>query len=152
MVFNRLKQTNHSQAVTRHTLPSRTPSRAPNNVFRDSFASESFCSKDIHCTLTEMSMMQEKLNEESRGFSIVEVKAPPGRLGLEISTAVGPIPVIHGVKPSSVLKRRIKPLDLLLAIDDEDITKMSAFEIMKMMKLKSFRNRNLTLLRLKAYV
>jgi len=75
------------------------------------------------------------------------VIAPAGKLGIILANktdAKGT--VVSGVRTTSVLADRVSPGDRILAIDDEDVSKMTVSEITAIMARKSDFERALTVL------
>jgi len=91
------------------------------------------------------------LEEESEVFSdegsfeeqfcstekLITVEAPPGKLGVVIDTPDGSGPTVHAIKETSVLADHILIGDLLISVDDEDTTMMTAVEVSKLIGRKS---------------
>ena len=72
---------------------------------------------------------------------------PPGPLGVMIDTTTRG-PMIHSIKPNSVLFGVIAPGDIIIALDGKDTTNMTAPLITSLMASKSQqRRRRLTILR-----
>lgn len=77
----------------------------------------------------------------------VTVVAPPGKLGIILANktdAKGT--VVSGVRTSSVLADRVNPGDRIVAIDGEDVSRMTVSEITTIMARKSEFERVLTVL------
>ena len=75
------------------------------------------------------------------------VKAPPGKLGIILANkndAKGT--VVSGVRTTSVLADKISPGDRIIAIDGEDVSRMTVTEITAIMDRKSDYARMLTVL------
>ena len=72
---------------------------------------------------------------------------PPGPLGLIIDTTTRG-PMIHSVKPTSILYGVMKPRDMIIGLDDKDTRVMTAPLITSLMASKSQQlQRKLTILR-----
>ena len=80
---------------------------------------------------------------------IIYVTAPPGNLGVVIDTPSRDTPpIVHAVKAGSVLENEVFPGDKLLAVDDVDVSTMSAVRVSKLISRKSENGtRKLTLMR-----
>lgn len=68
---------------------------------------------------------------------LITVEAPPGKLGVVIDTPDGSGPTVHAIKETSVLADHILIGDLLISVDDEDTTMMTAVEVSKLIGRKS---------------
>lgn len=77
----------------------------------------------------------------------LEVDVPAGKLGMVIDTPDGGVPVVHAIKLESVLADRVQVGDRLISVDDQDVTKMSAVQVSKLISLKSDQDRVLAFLR-----
>jgi C-terminal processing protease CtpA/Prc len=78
----------------------------------------------------------------------LEVWAPPGKLGVVIDTPNDGAPVVHAIKESSVIADKLQVGDLLLAVDDENVTAMTAIKVSKLISRKSANpTRKLSILR-----
>jgi hypothetical protein len=79
--------------------------------------------------------------------SKVTVVAPPGKLGIILANkADSKGTVVSGVRTSSVLAEKISPGDRIVAIDGEDVSRMTVSEITTIMSRKSDYERTLTIL------
>lgn len=68
--------------------------------------------------------------------STIEVEAPPGVLGLVLETNIDGIPVVHAIKPNSVLSERVRIGDRLLSVDGHDVSVMLASDVSKLIASK----------------
>eukprot|EP00985_Skeletonema_marinoi_P000023 scaffold8_cov142-Skeletonema_marinoi.AAC.16 len=81
------------------------------------------------------------------------IDAPKGKLGVVIDTPYQSntgttMPIVHAVKDSSPIADRIQVGDKLIAVDEEDVTSMSAIQVSKLLARKSEQNvRKLTIVR-----
>lgn len=79
--------------------------------------------------------------------SKVNVLAPPGKLGIILANkADSKGTVVSGVRTSSVLAEKISPGDRIVAIDGEDVSRMTVSEITTIMSRKGDYERTLTVL------
>mmetsp|Transcript_7590 Transcript_7590/g.15678 ORF Transcript_7590/g.15678 Transcript_7590/m.15678 type:complete len:628 (+) Transcript_7590:235-2118(+) len=80
---------------------------------------------------------------------VVNVIAPPGKLGVVVNTPPGGGPsYVCELRPGSVLEGQIRVGDKLIAVDAEDVQKMSALRVSKLLAGKSVNSqRNITVLR-----
>lgn len=79
---------------------------------------------------------------------VIHIFAPPGKLGVVIDTPDDGAPVVHAVKDTSVIADRIIVGDKLVAVDDEDVTSMTAIKVSKMISRKGANpSRKLTIVR-----
>ena len=79
--------------------------------------------------------------------SKIMVVAPPGKLGIILANkADSKGTVVSGVRTSSVLAEKISPGDRIVAIDGEDVSRMTVSEITTIMARKSEFERTLTVL------
>ena len=76
-----------------------------------------------------------------------EVTVPPGKLGIVMDNSPSGTPMVFAVKPESVLSRDVQVGDRLLAVDQEDVTVMSAIQVSKLISLKNDQDRTLTFCR-----
>jgi len=75
------------------------------------------------------------------------IVAPPGKLGIILANkADSKGTVVSGVRTSSVLVDRISPGDRIVAIDGEDVSRMTVSEITTIMSRKAEYERRLTVL------
>lgn len=80
---------------------------------------------------------------------VLQIFAPPGKLGVVIDTPDDGAPVVHAVKESSVIADRIIVGDKLVAVDDEDVRSMTAIKVSKMISRKGANpSRKLTIIRM----
>ena len=92
------------------------------------------------------------LSPETNSSSIVRrsktsIIAPPGKLGIILANkADSKGTVVSGVRTSSVLVDRISPGDRIVAIDGEDVSRMTVSEITTIMSRKAEYERRLTVL------
>ena len=79
--------------------------------------------------------------------SKIMVVAPPGKLGIILANkADSKGTVVSGVRTSSVLAEKISPGDRIIAIDGEDVSRMTVSEITTIMARKAEFERTLTVL------
>ena len=79
---------------------------------------------------------------------VIEINAPAGKLGVVIDTPDEGAPVVHAVKDSSVIADLIQVGDKLVAVDDDDVTAMTAIKVSKLISKKSANpSRKLTVIR-----
>jgi hypothetical protein len=79
---------------------------------------------------------------------MIEVYAPPGKLGVVIDTPDEGAPVVHAIKDSSCIADQLQVGDKLIAVDDEDVRAMTAIKVSKMISRKSANaQRKLTIVR-----
>lgn len=77
----------------------------------------------------------------------IDVLAPPGKLGIILANkADSKGTVVSGVRTSSVLVDQISPGDRIVAIDGEDVSRMTVSEITTIMSRKADYDRTLTVL------
>ncbi len=77
----------------------------------------------------------------------INVLAPPGKLGIILANkADSKGTVVSGVRTSSVLADKISPGDRIVAIDGEDVSRMTVSEITTIMSRKADYDRTLTVL------
>ena len=79
---------------------------------------------------------------------MIEIYAPPGKLGVVIDTPDEGAPVVHAIKDSSCIADQLQVGDKLIAVDDEDVRAMTAIKVSKMISRKSANaQRKLTIVR-----
>jgi len=77
------------------------------------------------------------LNQQYQSVDMtVEFDAPPGVLGLVLETNADGIPVVHSIKPSSVLSGEVQIGDRLLSVDGHDVSVMLASDVSKLIASK----------------
>jgi len=80
--------------------------------------------------------------------TLIEVLAPPGKLGVVIDTPDDGAPVVHAIKDTSVIRDKLKVGDQLVAVDGEDVRQMTAIKVSKLISRKGTQaSRKLTLIR-----
>ena len=80
--------------------------------------------------------------------TIINIFAPPGKLGVVIDTPDDGAPVVHAIKDTSVIADKLKVGDLLVAVDGEDVRKMTAIKVSKLISRKSInKTRKLSVIR-----
>ncbi|CAJ1957152.1 unnamed protein product [Cylindrotheca closterium] len=72
-------------------------------------------------------------NEEE---DIYDVFAPPGPIGVVVDTTPKGC-VVHSLRKTSSMQGLINPGDLIVALDDDDVTKLDASELTKLMARKA---------------
>ena len=75
-----------------------------------------------------------------------ECFAPPGKLGIALDTINGQ-PVVHRVREESPLAGVLRRLDVIIGIDDEDTSTMSAADVTMLMAKKMDQRRKITYMR-----
>lgn len=68
---------------------------------------------------------------------LIDIYAPPGKLGVVIDTPDDGAPVVHAIKDSSVIADKLQVGDKLVAVDDEDVRTMTAIKVSKLISRKS---------------
>ena len=68
---------------------------------------------------------------------IIHIFAPPGKLGVIIDTPNDGPPVVSGIKDPSVIAGKVQIGDKLIAVDDEDVSHMTAIAVSKVIGRKS---------------
>jgi hypothetical protein len=96
----------------------------------------------------DASFMQQYAAEEEFGEDFrFAVDVPPGKLGMVIDTPNGGVPVVHAIKPESILANKVHVGDRLVSVDDEDVTSMTAVQVSKLISIKSEQQRILVFIR-----
>jgi C-terminal processing protease CtpA/Prc len=67
---------------------------------------------------------------------LIEIYAPAGKLGIILETPGDGPPIVHQVRPNSVLRDEIQVGDRIIALDDEDVRNKSANKVSKMISRK----------------
>ena len=67
---------------------------------------------------------------------LIEIYAPAGKLGVVLDTPGDGPPTVHELRPNSVLKNELKVGDRVIAIDDEDVRRLSANKVSKIISRK----------------
>jgi len=68
---------------------------------------------------------------------VIDIYAPPGKLGVVIDTPDDGAPVVHAIKESSVIADKLRVGDKLVAVDDEDVRAMTAIKVSKLISRRS---------------
>ena len=76
------------------------------------------------------------LDEEYLRKNQFEVEAPSGLLGLVIDTSDEGLPTIRAIKETSCLRGQVQVGDILMAVDDEDVTPMMASTVSRLIASK----------------
>lgn len=84
--------------------------------------------------------------EELNKLPKQHVFAPPGKIGVAVDVYNGQ-PVVHKVRKDSPLQNMLRPNDIIVAIDDEDTSCLSAADVTKMMCQRMDRVRKITFIR-----
>ena len=74
------------------------------------------------------------------------VFAPPGKIGVAIDVYNGQ-PVVHKIRKGSPLENMLQPNDVIVAIDEEDTSCLSAADVTSMMVKRMDRVRKITYVR-----
>lgn len=90
----------------------------------------------------------EGMYDKSRREEMIDVYAPAGKLGVVIDTPNDGAPIVHAVKDSSPIATKIQVGDRLVAVDDQDVRKMTAIQVSKLISKKSVNaSRKMTVIR-----
>jgi C-terminal processing protease CtpA/Prc len=84
--------------------------------------------------------------DELRYLPKQHVFVPPGKIGVAIDVLNGQ-PVVHKVRKGSPLEKMLQPNDIIVAIDDEDTSCLSAAHVTNMMVKGMDRVRKITYVR-----
>jgi hypothetical protein len=84
--------------------------------------------------------------DELRYLPKQHVFAPPGKIGVAIDVLNGQ-PVVHKVRRGSPLENMLQENDIIVAIDDEDTSCLSAADVTSMMVKRIDRVRKITFVR-----
>ena len=76
-----------------------------------------------------------------------EIDVPPGRLGMVVDTPHGGVPVVHAIKPDSVVFDTVRVGDMLIAVNGIDVTSYSAVQVSRLIGSTSKEARLLTFIR-----
>ncbi|KAL3796864.1 hypothetical protein HJC23_008817 [Cyclotella cryptica] len=92
---------------------------------------------------------QYHLQHHQQQQQLLEIYAPPGKLGVVIDVPPqATTPLVHAIKDTCPIRNEIFVGDQLLAVDDEDVTSMTAMEVSRLISRKSQqRARKLTIRR-----
>lgn len=74
--------------------------------------------------------------DDTEEEDIYDVFAPPGPIGMVVDTTAKGC-VVHSLRKTSSMQGLINPGDLIVALDDEDVTKLNASELTKLMARKA---------------
>lgn len=79
---------------------------------------------------------------------VIEIFAPPGKLGVVIDTPETGAPLVHAIKDSSVIGGVLSVGDQLLMVDEVDVSRMTAMEVSKLISQRAANpSRKLTVAR-----
>jgi C-terminal processing protease CtpA/Prc len=85
---------------------------------------------------------------QSKRDEMLEIYAPPGLLGVVIDTPGGGSPVVHAIKDTCPIRKKIYVGDKLVAVDDIDVRRMNAIDVSRLISKKSGQaKRKLTVIR-----
>ncbi len=90
----------------------------------------------------------------SQQETTMTIHAPTGKLGVVIDTPTSShngttMPIVHAVKDSSPLAKKIQVGDKLIMVDEEDVTSLTAIQVSKLLARKSGQSvRKLTIVRI----
>lgn len=87
-------------------------------------------------SLSQLLVDDDTLDAQYQTDQRVEVDAPAGVLGLVLETNVDGIPVVHAIKPNSVLAGNVLIGDRLLSVDGHDVSVMLASDVSKLIASK----------------
>eukprot|EP00339_Tiarina_fusa_P008819 CAMPEP_0117009700 /NCGR_PEP_ID=MMETSP0472-20121206/8737_1 /TAXON_ID=693140 ORGANISM="Tiarina fusus, Strain LIS" /NCGR_SAMPLE_ID=MMETSP0472 /ASSEMBLY_ACC=CAM_ASM_000603 /LENGTH=882 /DNA_ID=CAMNT_0004712045 /DNA_START=278 /DNA_END=2926 /DNA_ORIENTATION=- len=119
------------------------PARGSSSVGGASMGGASRTSRTSRKSLTSHRTHSSSIARRSKA----SVVAPPGKLGIILANkADSKGTVVSGVRTSSVLAEKISPGDRIIAIDGEDVSRMTVSEITTIMSRKSDYERILTIL------
>jgi hypothetical protein len=119
------------------------PVRANSSVSGASIGGASRTSRTSRKSLTSHRTHPSSIARRSKAT----VVAPPGKLGIILANkADSKGTVVSGVRTSSVLVEKISPGDRIIAIDGEDVSRMTVSEITTIMSRKADYERTLTVL------
>jgi len=86
-----------------------------------------------------------KNNNNTNSSTVKHVKfrvdVPCGKLGMVIDTPNGGAPLVHAMKPDSVLADRVQQGDYLVEFDGQDVRKLSAVAVSQLISEKSDQER-----------
>ena len=68
---------------------------------------------------------------------LIIVEAPAGKLGVVIDTPDNGAPILHRIKDTCPIADQLRVNDKLIAVDDEDVTNMTAVKVSKLISQKS---------------
>jgi hypothetical protein len=68
---------------------------------------------------------------------VLEIFAPSGKLGVVIDTPNSGAPVVYNIKDTCPIADKLRIGDRLIAVDDEDVTSMTAVKVSKVISQKS---------------
>lgn len=92
-------------------------------------------------------------SSQQQAEQTMTIHAPTGKLGVVIDTPTSShtgttMPIVHAVKDSSPLADKIQVGDKLIAVDEEDVTSLTAIQVSKLLARKSGQSvRKLTIVR-----
>lgn len=90
--------------------------------------------------------------ENTRHEEIINIIAPPGKLGLVIKDPFG-IPMVYGIHETSCLRGTVKIGDKIIALDGQDVSFLSSIALAELIKEKDpTKARNFVMLRKKALI
>ena len=75
------------------------------------------------------------------------VDVPPGKLGMVLDTPNGGAPSVHAIKSDSVLRDQVRVGDYLVECDGEDVSRMTAVQVSKLISMKSNQERLMVFVR-----
>ena len=87
-------------------------------------------------SISQLLVDDDTLDAQYQTDERIEVDAPSGVLGLVLETNVDGIPVVHAIKPNSVLAGNVRIGDRLLSVDGHDVSVMLASDVSKLIASK----------------
>jgi hypothetical protein len=76
-------------------------------------------------------------NNYNEREEVLEIFAPAGKLGVVIDTPNSGAPVVYNIKDTCPIADKLRIGDKLIAVDDEDVTSMTAVKVSKVISQKS---------------
>lgn len=146
--FNKLEELEEdSVASSRSGLPRKTGMGAVMAYERRYRAISASSSVSSHPSVNSKAKKR-LVNNYGPHTEVLDIIAPSGKLGLIIDTPNDGPPVIFAIKESSVLGEKVRVDDRLIALDDVDVTSMTAIELSKLISSRNTKpERKLTILR-----
>mmetsp|Transcript_435 Transcript_435/g.647 ORF Transcript_435/g.647 Transcript_435/m.647 type:complete len:506 (-) Transcript_435:138-1655(-) len=90
----------------------------------------------LGATGNDVPMYYDDDEDDTEEEDIYDVFAPPGPIGVVVDTTPKGC-VVHSLRKTSSMQGLINPGDLIIALDDDDVTKLDASELTKLMARKA---------------
>lgn len=92
-------------------------------------------------TIQDVESFDQQFGAAAAAEQRLEFEVPAGKLGMVIDTPQGHSPLVHAVKPGSVLDGKVQVGDFLIQVNHQDVTEWTAVKVSKYISALSGRAR-----------